>query len=434
MESESIRFKDEFEGNCIKTSKEVSSEQESLNARLLIQAGFIKPELAGVYSYTRLGYEVLNNIEETTREHMRKLGNEVLMPALQPVENWEKTERLESVSTLFEARGANDDSRKNNSSRYILGPTHEEMVVPLASRYIKSYRDFPVSLFQFQTKFRNEARPKSGLLRGREFLMKDMYSFHPSEEDLESFYEKVKEEYLLLFEDLGIGDDTFVTLASGGDFTKGFSHEFQTILPQGEDLIYLDRVNNIAYNKEIVNEENEKRLGVQFSSLEKVPASEVANIFPLNTKFTKPFNLTYTDKDGLSKPVYMGCFGIGISRLMGVIAEKFADEKGFVWPERIAPAKYHIVTLFKESSEESYKLSEKLFDLIGKDSLWDKRKRVSAGEKLRDADLIGCPYRIVVSSNSIAQGGLEVKLRKSDNSSYMTIGQLIDQFGGSRKI
>ncbi len=429
---ESIQFKNEFSSG-IETFKDVSKEQESLNAKLLIKAGFINQELAGVYTYTRLGYEVLKNIEDLTREHMSKWGGEILMPSLQPVENWETTERLESMSSLFEARGANETSRKLNSSRYVLGPTHEEIVTPLAKRYIKSYRDLPLVLYQIQTKFRNEARPKSGLLRGREFRMKDLYSFHKSEEDLLEFYEIMKGEYMSLFEDLGLAEDTFITFAEGGDFTKEFSHEFQTLIPQGEDTIYLDRENRIAYNKEIVNKENEERLGVKFDTLEQVSASEVGNIFPLNLKFSDPFSLTYTTKEGLTKPVYMGCYGLGTSRLMGVIAEKFADEKGLVWPERIAPAKYHIVTISREREGEAYDLSEKLYELVGKDALWDRRTNVSVGEKLNDADLIGCPYRVVVSSNSIKRGGIGVKARTSEQEEYMTVEQLVNKHRESRK-
>lgn len=429
---ESIQFRNEFSGG-IETFKGESKEQESLNARLLIKAGFINQELAGVYTYTRLGYEVLKNIEDLTREHMNKWAGEILMPSLQPIENWETTGRLESLSSLFEARGANETSRKLNSSRYVLGPTHEEIVTPLAKRYIKSYRDLPLALYQIQTKFRNEARPKSGLLRSREFRMKDLYSFHENEEDLLEFYELIKEEYMLLFEDLGLAEDTFITLADGGDFTKEFSHEFQTLISQGEDTIFLDRENRIAYNKEIVNKENEKRLGVKFDSLEQVSATEVGNIFPLNLKFSNPFSLTYTTKEGSVKPVYMGCYGLGTSRLMGVIAEKFADEKGLVWPEKIAPAKYHIVIISKEKDEEVYELSKELIEFVGKDALWDRRTNVSAGEKLKDADLIGCPYRIVISSNSIKRGGIEVKSRTSEKEEYMSVDQLIDKYGASRK-
>lgn len=426
MESENIQFETEYSGGGIRTFKEVSQEQESLNAKLLIQAGFVKQELAGVYTYTPLGFEVLKNIEDITRKHMRRYGGEILMPSLHPVQNWEETGRLDTLNTLFEASGANDSSRELNPTRYVLGPTHEEIVTPLAKSYIRSYRDLPLALFQIQTKFRNEARPKSGLLRGREFRMKDLYSFHSDAEDLSVFYDKMKLAYMDLFEDLGIAEDTYITLASGGDFTKDFSHEFQTLLPQGEDTIYLDRKNRIAYNKEIINEENEQRLGVKFDELEQVSASEIGNIFPLNLKFSESFNLTYTAEDGSQKPVYMGCYGIGTSRLMGVIAEKFADEKGLVWPESVAPAKYHIVTLLKDETDESYELSKELFNVIGENAIWDKRLRVGAGEKLKDADLIGCPYRIIVSSKSIMNGGFEIKGRKEESGKIMTIDQLLN--------
>lgn len=428
METENIQFRDEYSGSGIRTFKDISQEQEALNARLLIQAGFINPELAGVYTYTRLGFEVLKNIEEVTSRHMSKWGGEILMPSLHPLQNWQQTGRLDSLSTLFEADGANEDSKRNNSARYVLGPTHEEIVTPLAKRYINSYRDLPLALFQIQTKFRNEARPKSGLLRGREFRMKDLYSFHPDKESLAKFYENMKVVYMNLFAELGLAEDTYITLASGGDFTKDFSHEFQTLLPQGEDIIYLDRANKIAYNKEIINEENEKRLGVKFDELEQVSASEIGNIFPLNLKFSEPFELTYTAQDGSKKPVYMGCYGIGTSRLMGVIAEKFADEKGLAWPESIAPAKYHIVTLFKDETDESFRISEELFKIIGEKSLWDKRVRVGAGEKLKDADLIGCPYRIVVSPNSIEKGGIEIKGRKEEEGKIMSIEKFVNSY------
>lgn len=428
METEYIQFNEGYHGNGVRTIKEVSQEQEALNARLLIQGGFIKQELAGVYTYTPLGFQVLRNIEEITRKHMLKCGGEILMPSLHPLENWQETDRLDSMSTLFEVRGANESSRNLNPSRYVLGPTHEEIVTPLAKRYIRSYRDLPLALFQIQTKFRNEARPKSGLLRGREFRMKDLYSFHSDEESLLKFYENMKVVYMELFAELGLAEDTYITFASGGDFTQGFSHEFQTILPQGEDTIYLDRENHIAYNKEIVNEENEARLGIKFENLEQVQASEIANIFPLNLKFSKPFGLNYTAQDGSIKPVYMGCYGIGTSRLMGVIAEKFADDKGLVWPENISPAKYHIVTIYKDENDKSYKLSKELYKVIGKNALWDNRKRLTVGEKLKDADLIGCPYRIVISSRSIENGGVEIKKRKDENGEIITVEELINLY------
>lgn len=428
MGAEYIQFKQGYLGSGIRTVKDIGQKQEALNARLLIQGGYINQEFAGVYTYTPLGFEVLKNIENITREYMLKCGSEILMPSLNPLENWERTERLGSMSTLFEAKGANKQSQTLNPSRYILAPTHEEIVTPLAKKYIRSYRDLPLALFQIQTKFRNEARPKSGLLRGREFRMKDLYSFHPDEESLLKFYEHMKEVYMELFNELGLGKDTYITYASGSDFSKAFSHEFQTLLTQGEDTIYLDKKKGIAYNKEIATSENESRLGVKFSELEQASASEIGNIFPLNLKFSKPFELNYTDKDGSVKPVYMGCYGIGTSRLMAVIAEKYADEKGLVWPENVSPAKYHIVSIFKDDTDEAYKLSEKIYKHIGKDSLWDSRREVGAGEKLKDADLIGCPYRIVISPRSIQNGGVELKRRNQQSSEVLSMEQLFSRF------
>jgi prolyl-tRNA synthetase len=418
----------------INTAKDVSQEHEALNARLLIQAGFIKQELAGVYTYTGLGFQVLKNIEDITRKHMRRCGEEILMPSLHPTKNWEDTGRIDTLSTLFEARGANKESRQLNDSRYVLGPTHEEIVTPLAKNYIKSYRDLPLSLFQIQTKFRNEARPKSGLLRGREFRMKDLYSFHENAEELKEFYEMMKVVYMDLFDELGIGEDTYVTLASGGDFTSDFSHEFQTLLPNGEDLIYLDRENEIAYNQELIANGEIKNLDVDIDKLEKVSASEVGNIFPLHLKYSEVFDLTYVDQVGNVKPVYMGCYGIGTSRLMGVIVEKFADKDGLVWPENVAPAKYHIVTLFNDKNEEAYKMSEELYRIIGEDAIWDNRENVSTGVKLKDADLIGCPHRIVVSPKSIEKGGVEVKGRTESEFIILPVSDIEKKFGGVRVI
>jgi prolyl-tRNA synthetase len=418
----------------INTVKDVSQEHEALNAKLLIQGGFIKQELAGVYTYTGLGFQVLKNIEDITRKHMRRCGEEILMPSLHPTKNWEDTGRINSLHILFEARGANKESRQLNDSRYILGPTHEEIVTPLAKNYIKSYRDLPLSLFQIQTKFRNEARPKSGLLRGREFRMKDLYSFHENSEGLKEFYEMMKVVYMDLFNELGIGEDTYVTLASGGDFTSDFSHEFQTLLPNGEDLIYLDREGEIAYNQELITSGEIKSLDVDIDKLEKVRASEVGNIFPLHLKYSEAFDLTYVDREGNIKPVYMGCYGIGTSRLMGVIAEKFADENGLVWPENVAPAKYHIVSLFKDEKDESYKKSEDLYRIIGEDAIWDNRKNVSTGVKLKDADLIGCPYRVVVSPKSIENGGVEVKGRRETDSVIISSEEMINRYGVARRI
>ena len=412
----------------VSTLREVPAEAEIDSHKLMLRAGMIRKMAAGIYNYMPLGLKALKNVEEIVREEMNAAGaQEFLASAMLPAELWQESGR-------WDVYGAEMFRLKDRNNRdYCLGPTHEEVFTDIARTEIKSYKQLPVNLYQIQTKFRNEARPKSGLLRGREFRMKDLYSFHQSEEGLLEFYEIMKREYMLLFENVGLAEDTFITLAEGGDFTKEFSHEFQTLIPQGEDTIFLDRVNRIAYNKEIVSKENEKRLGVKFDNLEQVSASEVGNIFPLNLKFSNPFNLTYTTKDGSVRPVYMGCYGLGTSRLMGVIAEKFADEKGLVWPERIAPAKFHIVTVSRGRKGEAYELSQKIFNLIGKDALWDRRIKVSVGQKLNDADLIGCPYRIIISSKSIEKGGVAIKQRKLEKEEYMTIEELINKYGGVRK-
>jgi prolyl-tRNA synthetase len=296
--------------------------------------------------------------------------------------------------------------------------------------YARSYKDLPVAFYQIQTKFRNEARAKSGLLRGREFRMKDLYSFHKDEKDLMDYYEKTKDVYMNIYRDLGLGEDTFITVAGGGDFTKDFSHEFQTLVEAGEDVIYVDRKNKIAYNKEVVTEENTKRLSVDFTTLEQIKACEVGNIFPLGTKFTKAFDYTYINEEGKQQEVYMGCYGIGPSRIMGVITEKFADDKGLVWPESIAPFSVHLVTLSRDKASNAYKQAEDIYQKLTAshvEVLFDDRDE-SAGVKFADSDLIGIPMRVVVSDKSLLAGGVEVKERKSDTSEVIGIEQLLHMY------
>ncbi|MEZ0208652.1 MAG: proline--tRNA ligase [Candidatus Paceibacterota bacterium] len=413
-----------------KTRKEAPSDEVSKNAILLTRAGFIHKEMAGVYTFLPLGLRVLKKIEDIIRRHMDTIGNELVMSSLAPKENWEKTGRLETVDVLMKTAPANKASEEKSTNSYILNPTHEELITPVASEYARSYKDLPVAFYQIQTKFRNEARAKSGLLRGREFRMKDLYSFHASAEDLSTYYEKAKEVYADIYREIGIGDDTFITLAGGGDFTKEFSHEFQTLVEAGEDVIYLDRKNKIAYNKEVVNEENAEKLGVDFSSLEQVNACEVGNIFPLGTKFTKAFDYTYTDEEGKQADVYMGCYGIGPSRLMGVVTEKFADDKGLVWPASIAPFSMHLIVISKDKSSEAVKVAEDLYKKLTDahvEVLFDDREE-QAGSKFADSDLIGIPMRVVVSDKSLEKGGVEIKERTSDASEIITIEQLLKTY------
>lgn len=413
-----------------KTRKEAPADEVSKNAILLTRAGFIHKEMAGVYTFLPLGLRVLKKIEDIVRHHMDTIGNELVMSSLAPRELWEKTGRADIVDVLMKTMPANKASEEKSTNSYILNPTHEELITPIASEYARSYKDLPAAFYQIQTKFRNEARAKSGLLRGREFRMKDLYSFHRDQADLMEYYEKSKEVYMNVYRELGLGDDTFITVAGGGDFTKEFSHEFQTVTEAGEDIIYLDRKNNIAYNKEVVTEENATRLSVDFNSLEQVKACEVGNIFPLGTKFTKAFDYTYTDEEGKQAEVYMGCYGIGPSRLMGVIAEKFGDDKGLVWPASIAPFSLHLILISKDKESEATKLAEELYAKLTAahvEVLFDDREE-GAGSKFADSDLIGIPMRVVVSDKSLEKGGVEIKERTSESSEIISVEQLLKTY------
>jgi len=564
-----------------KTLKEIPKDETALNARLLIRGGFIDKTMAGVYSYLPLGNRVLTKIEDIVREEMDRIGQEVLLPALAPQDLWQATGRLESVNVLFEARGANESSRQKNSSEYVLNSTHEEIVTPLVMKHAMSYKDLPVAVYQIQTKFRNEPRSKSGLLRGREFRMKDLYSFHKSEADLLEYYEKSKSAYMKVFERLGLGADTYITLASGGDFTKDYSHEFQTVCDNGEDLVFRDPGSGVCWNKEVapsqspasgdkdeemgelrevetkgvttveklaefmgvsadrttktmlyetengivaaavrgdydVNEEklvkvlgckklelagqdtirkvsgaeigyagllglpaevkivvDESLQGVknlemganktdyhmvnvnwgrdleepaEFADIkvakpgdispesgkeyEVMRASEVGNIFPLNIKFSQAFNYYYTDENGDKNLVYMGSYGIGPSRLMGVLVEKFHDDKGIIWPDAVAPYYVHLISLKENSkAEELYKK----LDSEGLEVLFDDREEVAAGEKFSEADLIGCPYRVVVSAKTLEYDSVEVKRRDREEAVLIKIEEVIEYLKNNKK-
>jgi prolyl-tRNA synthetase len=416
----------------IKTRKEAPKDEVAKNAILLTRAGYIHKEIAGVYTMLPLGLRVLNKIENIIRREMDFLGNEITMTALAPREYWEKTGRVDTVDVLMKTAPANKVSEEKSSHSYILGSTHEEMITPLVQEYTRSYKDLPLAFYQIQTKFRNEARAKSGILRGREFKMKDLYSFHRNEEDLKVYYDRVKDSYMRIFKEVGLGDDTFVTLASGGDFTKDFSHEFQTICDAGEDHIYLDRKKKIAYNKEVVTEDNAKKLGVDFAALEQVKACEVGNIFPLNTKFSKAFGYTYADEHGTQQDIYMGSYGIGPTRLMGVIVEKFSDEKGLIWPESVAPFSVHLLVLNKDKESDTYKSATKLYETLTErhvEVLFDDRD-TAPGEKFADSDLLGIPMRVVVSDKSLSSGGVEIKERKTATSEIVTIEQFLKMYSG----
>lgn len=394
-----------------KTIREVSAEATSINAKLLTRAGFIRRELAGVYNYLPLGLRVLNKISSIVREEMNKArGQELLLSALQNKENWGKTGRWNSFDALFKLAS-------QHKNEYALGPTHEEALVPLVSQFVSSYRDLPLSLYQIQTKFRDEARAKSGILRGREFLMKDLYSFHTDEDDFSKYYDLMKDVYKKVFERCGL--DAILTEASGGAFSER-SHEFQVLCENGEDEIIYCPGGDFSQNSEITKVEEGKQCDLGHGPLKRVKTIEVGNIFPLGTKFSDTFGLTYKDENGKEKPVVMGCYGIGISRLMGTVVEVYNDDKGIIWPQEVAPFGAHLINIGnKDQSKKNYE------ELVSGnvEVLWDDRE-VSAGEKFADADLIGIPVRLVVSSKA-GVGKVEWKKRNSNQTETIDISEAI---------
>lgn len=547
-------------------------EYGAANATFLIKGGFISQTMAGVYSFLPLGWRVLNKIENIIRAEMDKVGQELFLPAIAPKEMWEKADRFNTIDVLFKVVPANKGSKALNDCEYVLNATHEDIVTPLAKNFNFSYKDLPFAIYQIQTKFRNEPRPKSGLLRGREFRMKDLYSFHTDEKDLQRYYEEVKKAYSKTFDRLGIGQDTVIAAASGGDFTKGFSHEFQTKCETGEDVIFEAKKAKVIFNKEVapakapdlpqetemkelkhikgvgiigveelskflkippeksiktliyktpkdeiivacvrgvydINEEKlveaagvesieladdvtvKKTTGAETGyagilnlpkdvklfvdeSIEKMvnfetgankthyhtinvnwgrdvkkpkkfydikiaregdiypetgekyetyKASEVGNIFPLNTKFSEAFDYKYTDEKGKQKIVYMGSYGIGSTRVMGVLVEKFHDENGIIWPEQVAPFQVHLLSL-KENQK-----ADKIYHALeeqGIEVLYDDRD-ISPGEKFAEADLIGIPYRLIVSKKSGSK--IEMKRRGKKDSQLLDLKQIINK-------
>ena len=402
-----------------KTRKQAPSEETAKNAQLLTRAGFIYKEAAGVYQYLPLGLEVLRRVEAVVRDEMNKVGGqEVLLTALQPKEPWEASGRWDDkeVDVWFK-------TKLHNGTDMALGFTHEEPLTNMLRNYVTSYRDLPFLAYQIQTKFRNELRAKSGIMRGREFLMKDMYSFSRTMEEHEELYDRIKDAYLRIFHRLGLGADTYVTFASGGSFSK-YSDEFQTLTEAGEDTIYLDEVKRVGINEEVFNDETLGTMGLNRDDLKKYKAAEVGNIFTLGTRYSEPLGLMFTDEDGSEKPVIMGSYGIGVSRLMGVIVEVLADDKGLVWPEEVAPADVYLVRLGDEA--QVIKTADKLYEDLekaGKRVLYDDRD-LRPGEKFADADLIGVPLRVVVSERTLEKDSVELKARTEDESNLVKVSEL----------
>jgi len=390
-----------------KASKQAPKDAESANAKYLVQGGFVHQEMAGVYSWLPLGLRVLNNVEKIVREEMNALGaQELLMPALQPKDNWMKTKRWDGLDVLFKLKS-------KIGGEAALGATAEEIITPLVKAYINSYQDLPLALYQIQNKFRDELRAKAGVLRGREFGMKDLYSFHADEKDLEEYYEKAALAYAKIFKRCGL--DAVRVRASGGTFSK-FSDEFQAKTPAGEDIIFYCPKCKAYYNNELVKD-GKCPSGHKLEEGEK--AIEVGNIFQLKTKYSDAFDLKYLDKDGKQNPIIMGCYGIGTTRLVGAIVEANHDERGIVWPKEVAPFSTHLIALFGKDAKMNKKISAAALSFLRKQEsqnievLYDDRLDVSAGEKFAVSDLLGISERVIISEKTLAKNEMEIKNRKT---------------------
>ncbi|MBY0473402.1 hypothetical protein K2Q00_03970 [Patescibacteria group bacterium] len=402
-----------------KTRREAPKDEVSKNAQLLIRAGFVHKEMAGVYSYLQLGKRVLEKIEAIVRDEMDKIGGqEIRMATLHPSEPWKQTGAWDNVDVVFKIQSRTE-------KEYTVGQSEEEIVTPIAKEYISSYKDLPLVVYQIGQKYRDELRAKSGIMRGREFTMKDMYSFHDTQEDFDRFYALAKDAYLRVYDRIGLVAKA--TEASGGSFTKKLSYEFMVLTDAGEDdILYCDTCSYCVNVEVAESKENETCTRCNSGTLSRAKASEVGNIFDLGQKYTKDFDLTYQDANGEKKYPIMGCFGIGITRLMGVAVEKFADDKGLVWPESIAPFRVHLVELSSDNEEVKKEAAELYRELTeaGIEVLWDDRD-ARAGEKFADSDLFGIPLRIVVSEKTLAAGKFECVERASGHTSHKSISELI---------
>ncbi|MBI3954730.1 hypothetical protein HY333_01665 [Candidatus Collierbacteria bacterium] len=385
--------------------KNPPKEAQTVNHKLLVQAGFVRQLMAGVYTYLPLGLRVLRKIEQVVREEMNRIGGvEILMPMLHPAEIWKKSGGWDSVDVLFKLVG-------RTGKEYALGQSQEEVVTPLMAEFIRSYRDLPKAVYHIQWKFRDELRSKSGILRGREFYMKDMYSFHENQEDFESYYQTVRQAYLKIFKRLGL--EAKVTEAAGGSFSEKISYEFEVLTEAGEANILYCNACDFCVNVDDIKKfkEGDTCPSCGKDRLKPAMASEVGNVFDLGQKYVKAFGLTFAGRQGEQRLPVMGCYGIGISRTMGVIVEKFHDEKGMVWPESVAPFRVDLIDLDggREQAESIHHQLEK----AGVEVIWDDRQE-SAGVRFADADLLGIPFRVVVSNKSLKAGGAEVKERGED--------------------
>lgn len=404
-----------------KTSKTAPADTESANAKFLLQGGFVDQEMAGVYTWLPLGLRVLRKVEQIVREEMDAIGGqEIFMPSLQPKEYWETTNRWMGVDILFKLNS-------QTGKEYALGCTHEEVVTPLAQKFVASYKELPFATYQINTKFRDELRAKSGVLRGREFRMKDMYSFHTTQESLTEFYNRALDAYVSAFTRCGMA--VKVVQASGGIFTQNVSHEFQALTDAGEDMLVACPDCSFGQNSEVATMTVGEACPKCNGTLAQMKGVEVGNIFDLGTKYSDAFNFNFTNENGEQQRVLMGCYGIGTSRLVGAIVETSHDDKGIIWPKSVAPFAVHLVSIVGKSTDgKVMDEAKKLYDALtaaGVEVLWDDRD-VSAGAKFGDADLLGMPLRLVVSEKTLVENEIEWKARIDEEATRVPIASVTD--------
>lgn len=402
----------------IKTLKNAPADEQAKNAQLLIRAGYVYKVMAGVYAYTPLGIRVVEKIKQIVREEMNAInGCELIMSALQRPDTWTGTGRWDDdvVDVWFK-------THLKDGHEVGLAWSHEEAIIEMLKQHVNSYKDLPQSVYQFQTKFRNELRSKSGVMRGREFVMKDMYSVHATQEDMDDYYDAVIEAYKRVFDRLGIGNKTFVTFASGGAFTK-FSHEFQTICEAGEDTLYTDDENTVAVNEEVLDDATQE-IGIDKSTLKPVVSAEVGNIFKFGTEKSESMGFTYTDKDGMQKPIFLASYGIGVTRVMGVIAEMMSDEKGLVWHSNVAP--YHVYLVAIGDISEHADMLYKELESNGIEVLYDDRDE-RPGTKFADAELMGIPIRLVLSQRTLDENKAEITYRQTGETTTVNLEDVATQ-------
>jgi prolyl-tRNA synthetase len=404
-----------------KTRKSAPKDEVAKNAQLLIRAGYVHKEMAGVYSYLPLGLRVLSRIENIVRDEMDRIGGqEVKMATLHPSENWKQTGGWDNVDVLFKIQSRTE-------KEYALGQSEEEIVTPIAQEYANSYKDLPLAIYQIGQKYRDELRAKSGIMRGREFGMKDMYSFHESQEDFDAFYQTAKDAYFRVYSRCGL--DAKVTEASGGAFSEKLSYEFMVLTDAGEDdIVYCEACTHCANVEVSKAAEGEECPKCGKAKLKKAKAAEVGNVFDLGQKYPKAFDFLYKTKSGEEKLPIMGCYGIGTTRLMGTIVEVLSDEKGIIWPKEVAPFPVHLISISSGNADVVAE-ADRLYELLkenGIEALYDDRE-VRAGEKFADADLIGIPTRLVVSEKTMSEGGVERLDRATGTKSFISESVIVQE-------